>query len=74
MNGWAALDRFRGCRLGNVPFWPAAGCHGQAGATDRVAGASTTVRSGKSKIPNGRWCYGLSLVIPAVPSTVLRVE
>ena len=25
-------------------------------------------------IPNGRWCYRLSLVIPAVPSAVLRVE
>ena len=39
-----------------------------------LPGQSTTVRSGKSKIPNGRWCYGLSLVILAVPSAVLRVE
>ena len=29
---------------------------------------------GKIKIPNGRWCYALSVVIPAVPSAVLRVE
>ena len=25
-------------------------------------------------IPNGPWCHDLSLVIPAVPSAVLRVE
>ena len=29
---------------------------------------------GKINITNGRWCYGLSLVIPAVPPAVLRVE
>jgi hypothetical protein len=53
-----------GIGQGNVPLWPTAGLHAQAAVPDHVAGTSTTVRSGNQIIPNGRWRYGLSLVIP----------
>jgi hypothetical protein len=63
-----------GTGRGNVPFWPAAGCHAQAGRPDRVAGTSTTVRPGNSDNSERTVVLRPEPGHPAVPSAALRVE
>src|SRR6266853_4038127 len=55
-------------------FWPAAGLPCPSGHQTTLLGQAPPSVREIQMIPDGRWCCGLSLVIPAVPPVVFRVE